>query len=69
MSAAVLQVAENLWQQYAANINQGAMAKIVIDPMVGYALGDDGISFIAERFKYVTIIILGCSRYSSFSDQ
>ncbi|KAL8699397.1 MAG: hypothetical protein Q9201_006026 [Fulgogasparrea decipioides] len=46
-----MQVADNLWQQYAAIINQGFANKIVIDPMVTHAIGTDGISFIAERFK------------------
>ncbi|KAL8737542.1 MAG: hypothetical protein Q9181_001594 [Wetmoreana brouardii] len=46
-----MQVADNLWQQYAATINQGFANKIIIDPMVSHAIGNDGISFIAERFK------------------
>ncbi|KAL8661364.1 MAG: hypothetical protein Q9202_005666 [Teloschistes flavicans] len=51
MSISIKQVAENLWQQYAVDIDTGVSNKIVIDPMLGNALGKEGITLIAERFK------------------
>ncbi|KAL9006140.1 MAG: hypothetical protein Q9188_001109 [Gyalolechia gomerana] len=51
MPAPIMQVAENLWAQYAANINHGFIDRIVVDPMVANAIGQAGLNLIVERYE------------------
>lgn len=53
MSVVTMDIVENLWTQYATNLNHGFVNKIVVDPMVAHAIGKAGLALLAERYEYV----------------
>ncbi|KAL9014861.1 MAG: hypothetical protein Q9173_000498 [Seirophora scorigena] len=46
-----MDIAEDLWSQYADNLNRGFIDKIIVDPMVANAIGHTGIALIAKRYE------------------
>ncbi|KAL8962449.1 MAG: hypothetical protein Q9193_001143 [Seirophora villosa] len=53
-----MDIAEDLWSQYADNLNRGFIDKVIVDPMVASAIGHTGIELIAKRYEFVNAAIL-----------
>ncbi|KAL8966984.1 MAG: hypothetical protein Q9183_003124 [Haloplaca sp. 2 TL-2023] len=49
---AEFELAENLWQQFAANIKIADRSVLVVDPLMSGTLGKEGVKYIADKFSH-----------------
>ncbi|KAL8867997.1 MAG: hypothetical protein Q9174_005286 [Haloplaca sp. 1 TL-2023] len=48
---AEFELAEHLWQQFAADTKVACRSVLVINPLMSSSLGKEGVKYIAEKFK------------------